>query len=155
MCITKNGTLRRILLSAHARPRTVALLRLKPENWWMRWLLPFLGLLVSGCSDNFQRAKGAQEYPATKDAYRVQHADPECILLGTTEAAGGSALDRIAEVAASHGGTHYVVTSDQLHDEWHTSGNATHIGGGNFVGSSTTRKATIRDNMRATVYRCP
>ncbi|MDB4942643.1 MAG: hypothetical protein JWP97_2177 [Labilithrix sp.] len=75
---------------------------------WLVLVLPFCG----ACSDpaRFRPAKGAKEYGATKDAYRVQDAKEGCDELGfVVEAA---TVKDIAETAANHGGTHYRVLDD-------------------------------------------
>ncbi len=115
-----------------------------------------LAVLVAcgGCSDpaEFRPAKGVSDYPATKDAYRIQEPGEDCVSIGVVHADGDDAIADIAVTAARHGGTHYVVRGDADDPELvsHTVGTANH---GVFV---ATTRGRVERNRRiwAQVYRC-
>lgn len=116
----------------------------------------FAVVLLAGCGDpaEWRPAKGAESAPATKAAYRVQAAEPECTSLGVAHAEGPAALDDIATTAARHGGTHYVVRGDEREEHLETRGAVTHVGGGLVVGRSRTDRVVDR-RLWAEVVRCP
>lgn len=99
-------------------------------------------------SAEFRPAKDAREYPATKAAYRVKEA-PFCDSIGVIHTDGKFPIDEVSEMAAEHGGTHYVVRGDQSTEHYETTG---------FVGSGMliARTEKVKDrHVWAQVYRCP
>ncbi len=122
----------------------------------MRWALPLLLVACSYDTAQWQPAVASKEYPAVKDAYRVKSADSMCERIGTVsigEGEGGTHLQRLAETAARHGGTHYVVDDD------HTDRSVTYNTTGTVVGNTyqgTTRPVVHENRVTsAIVYRCP
>ena len=118
-------------------------------------------MLVLGCmwlmacgSDpaRFRPAKGAGSFPAAKTAYRVEAPSDGCEAIGVVIEA--DSIDDIASTAANHGGTHYRVLDDFGGTSIETTGSATHVGWGNYVGRSTSREVK-RHWYTAQVYRCP
>lgn len=117
------------------------------------WVLASVALVA--CSDpaEWRPAKSAKDYPATKDAFRVQHAPAECESIGVVHAEGAGSIDDIAKTAAKHGGTHYVVGLDVDHPEQVTTTTGSTYGGA-FVANSRSETEHHR-TVRAEVYRCP
>ncbi len=75
------------------------------------WLL---AVTVVACGDGFAEfrpAKGIRDLPSSKAAYRVQSVGADCERIGFVVRA--TSVEEIADVVADHGGTHYVVLTDQ------------------------------------------
>ncbi|AKU97551.1 hypothetical protein AKJ09_04215 [Labilithrix luteola] len=81
--------------------------------------------MLVGCSGGslveFRPAKNAKEFPATKAAYRVNE-PPFCDSIGVIHADGPHPIEEISELAAAHGGTHYIVRSDRSKEHYETTG---------------------------------
>lgn len=100
-------------------------------------------------SVEFRPAKDAKEYPAAKAAYRVKEA-PFCDSIGVIHADTKFPIEDISEIAAAHGGTHYVVRRDFADEHYETTG----IGGNGGLFIAETHKVKDR-HVWAQVYRCP
>lgn len=112
-----------------------------------------LGLVLLGCDDaEFRPAKNAKEHPAEKDAYRIhdaQELDVGCIKLGVIHTGAREApLEAIAQTAARHGGTHYIVRDEQHFVRESYSGT---YGNGAFNMHKNVERTRA---MWAEVYRC-
>jgi hypothetical protein len=112
--------------------------------------------LVACASDpaEFRPAKSARDYPAVKAAYRIHSVDAEaCEPIGVVHSDGRYAIDDIAETAANHGGTHYVVRDDNSSYSYATRGVAMPGPGNTAIVSSSTTPVRHR-RVWAQVYRC-
>jgi hypothetical protein len=113
-------------------------------------------IVVGGAGDpaEFRPAKSAaREYPAAKDAYRVQEVPgAECEPIGVVHADGMDPIEKIAITAARHGGTHYIVRGDFENPEVVTNHQAHRVGNAMFA-TSTSRVERNR-KLWAQVYRC-
>lgn len=116
------------------------------------WLLAVVSLCVA-CSEpaTFRPAKGVKEFPATKDAYRVNEERDGCFDIGFVIQA--RRVDDIAETAAAHGGTHYMILDDfgGTSVETDTSGSVTRFGAIDAQSSSYAVKHHV---YTARVYHC-
>jgi ABC-type uncharacterized transport system ATPase subunit len=112
-------------------------------------------LFVAACGDPANwRARDARAYPATKAAYRVEQADEACDRIGVVHAKGSNVIEDIAETAARHGGTHYVIRDDRHSYSLETRQSATAITPTWAVARSSTTVVDDRATW-AEVYRCP
>lgn len=122
----------------------------------MRWHSALV-VVVAACSYDraeWRPAKSGAEHPAAKDAYRVHRVESECERIGTAIASDGSQIESIAETAARHGGTHYVVSGD----ETETTGyqvQTTAVGNGPVMIASSKVTPEKSRTVTAIVYRCP
>jgi hypothetical protein len=122
-----------------------------------------LATIVAGCggTDTWWSAKHPQrEYPRTvKLASRVFTPHEACesanrVTLGVVHAEGDpdDVIRAIAEEAAAHGGTHYVIDGGKDDVELVTRGAATQVGATTLVRERTHAETTRQ--IWATVYRC-
>lgn len=104
-------------------------------------------LLTAGCDPaTFRPSRAAREYSSVEAAYRVKEAPDGCPDIGGVVEARG--VSDIADTAARHGGTHFVIVGDAA-----TATLETTTVGNSRVAVSSTEIAT-HHNMVARVYRC-
>ena len=119
-------------------------------------------LFVAACSSDpgeFRPAKGAHDYPPTRDAYRVPSPPDQCDRIGVIHAEGINPIEDIATTAARHGGTHYVVSLDRSSKEYttHTAGTVGRPisrNGPAFATSTSTTTEERHRHLAADVFRC-